>query len=157
MRPTFSPGDMVIVIPEPVSAVRVGQVISYQVPVGIHQVETHRVLHILHGGPHPTIQTKGDANNAPDPWTATLEGNTAWRLVAVVPKLGYAVNALRSRSVRLAAIFVAPGLLALLLIAEIWGFGSTDPEASASTPETDARPRAQRRLGLRTLRIEPEA
>ncbi|MGH2913172.1 MAG: S24/S26 family peptidase [Solirubrobacteraceae bacterium] len=34
MRPTFSPGDTILVAPEPVSAVRVGQVVSYQVPVG---------------------------------------------------------------------------------------------------------------------------
>ena len=84
MRPTFSPGDMVVVVPEPVSAVRVGQVISYQVPVGIHQVETHRIVKILQGGAHPTVQTQGDANNYHDPWTAKLEGNTAWRMVAVI-------------------------------------------------------------------------
>jgi signal peptidase I len=80
MRPTFSPGDMVIVTAEPVSAVRVGQVISYQVPTGIHQVETHRIVKILQGGAHPVIQTQGDANNWPDPWTAKLEGKTAWRI-----------------------------------------------------------------------------
>ena len=121
MRPTFSPGDMVIVVPEPVSAVRVGQVISYQVPVGIHQVETHRVVKILQGGPHPTVQTQGDANNYHDPWTAKLAGNTAWRMVAVVPHLGYVVNFLCGRSLQMVAIFVAPVLLALLLLVEIWG------------------------------------
>ncbi len=77
MRPTFSPGDMVIVTPEPVSAVRVGQVISYKVPTGVHQVETHRIVKILQGGAHPVVQTQGDANNWPDPWTAKLEGATA--------------------------------------------------------------------------------
>jgi signal peptidase I len=120
MRPTFSPGDMVLVAPEPVSAVRVGQVISYQVPVGVHQVETHRIVRILQGGAHPIVQTKGDANNWPDPWTARLEGNTAWRLIAVLPRLGYVVNWLRGRSVRTAAIVLAPALLALLVLSEIW-------------------------------------
>ena len=83
MRPTFSPGDMVFLAPEPVSAVRVGQVISYRVPVGIHQVETHRIVKILKGGANPVVQTKGDANNYPDPWTARLEGATAWHEVGV--------------------------------------------------------------------------
>jgi signal peptidase I len=129
MRPTFSPGDMVIDVPEPVSAVRVGQVISYQVPVGIHQVETHRIVHILQGGPHPTIQTQGDANNYHDPWTARLEGNTAWRMVAVIPHLGYVVNFLRGPALQKAAIFVAPALLALLMISEIWGFGAGEAKA----------------------------
>ena len=139
MRPTFSPGDMVIVVPEPVSAVRVGQVISYQVPVGIHQVETHRIVRILQGGPHPTVQTQGDANNYHDPWTAKLEGNTAWRMVAVAPRLGYVVNFLRGRSLQMAAIFVAPALLALLLLAEIWGFGGGESE-STSEPELESAP-----------------
>lgn len=120
MRPTFSPGDMVIVAPEPVSAVRVGQVISYQVPVGIHQVETHRVVRILQGGAHPVVQTQGDANNWPDPWTARLQGSTAWRLVAVIPRLGYVVNWLRRPGIRTAAIVIAPLLLALLVLSDIW-------------------------------------
>ncbi|HSZ14642.1 MAG TPA: signal peptidase I [Solirubrobacteraceae bacterium] len=121
MRPTFSPGDMVIVASEPVSAVRVGQVISYKVPTGVHQVETHRIVKILQGGAHPMVQTQGDANNWPDPWTAKLEGTTAWRMRAVVPDLGYVVNWLRGGSVRTAAIVLAPALLALLVLLEIWG------------------------------------
>jgi len=123
MRPTFSPGDMVLVAPEPVSAVRVGQVISYQVPVGAHQVETHRVVRILGGGAHPLVQTRGDANNWPDPWTARLDGRTAWRMIAVVPHLGYVVNWLRGRSIHTAAIVIAPLLLMLLVLFEIWDVG----------------------------------
>jgi signal peptidase I len=123
MRPTFSPGDMVIVTPEPVGAVRVGQVISYQVPSGIHQVETHRIIKIIQGGAHPVIQTQGDANNWPDPWTAKLEGNTAWRMRTVIPHLGYVVNWLRSRMLQRGAIVLAPVLLALLMLSEIWGVG----------------------------------
>ncbi len=124
MRPTFSPGDMAIVTPEPVSAVKVGQVISYKVPVGEHQVETHRVVRILQGGAHPLVQTRGDANNANDPWTARLEGDTAWQLRAVAPHLGYLINALRGHAVHVASIFVVPALLALMVLWEIWGFGA---------------------------------
>jgi signal peptidase I len=138
MRPTFSPGDMVVVVPEPVSAVRVGQVISYQVPVGIHQVETHRVVRILQGGAHPTVQTQGDANNWPDPWTAKLEGKTAWRMVTVIPHLGYLINGLRNRSVRVTAILIVPALLALLMLTEIWGIGGGERGLGG---------RAQRRAG----------
>ncbi len=140
MRPTFSPGDMVVVTPEPVSAVRVGQVISYQVPVGAHQVETHRVTRILQGGSHPVVQTQGDANNHPDPWTARLEGATAWRLTAVVPLLGYVVNWLRSPILRTAAIIVVPAVLALLAIFEIWGLGGSRAPADARSSERRPAP-----------------
>jgi signal peptidase len=121
MRPTFNPGDLVIVRPEPLREVRVGQVISYQVPVGVHQVETHRIVRVVHGGAHPVLQTKGDANNVRDPWTAQLSGTTAWRLAVVIPYGGYVINALRSRELHFAALVVAPGLVALLLLANLWG------------------------------------
>ncbi len=149
MRPTFSPGDMVVVAPEPVSAVRVGQVISYQVPTGVHQVETHRVVKILQGGAHPTIQTQGDANNYHDPWTAKLAGATAWRMVAVVPHLGYLVNLLRSGTLRLLAIMVAPLLLALAMLAEIWGSGGEEPAPAAQSQDRRRIPRT----GARRLRL----
>jgi signal peptidase len=139
MRPTFSPGDMVFSVPEPTSSVRVGQVISYRVPVGAHQIETHRVVKILQGGPNPIIQTRGDANTANDPWTARLEGRTAWRQVGVAPKLGYVVNALRARAVRMAAVLIAPLVLVLLLLSEIWGAPRT-----AGVPRSPDEQRARR-------------
>ena len=138
MRPTFSPGDVVIDVPEPISAVRVGQVVSYHVPVGIHQVETHRVVSITGPASEPTIQTRGDANNHNDPWTAKLEGTTAWRQVAVIPKLGYLLNAMRGHTAHLLAVIIAPALLAILLIVQIWGAGS------AGSAEPDAEPGTRR-------------
>jgi signal peptidase I len=143
MRPTFSPGDMVIDTPEPVSSVSVRQVISYQVPTGIHQVETHRIVKILQGGAHPVVQTQGDANNWSDPWTAKLGGNTAWRMRAVIPSLGYVVNWLRSSTLQKVAIFLAPAMLALLFLIEIWG-SQTPHERS---PGTQARTASHRIYG----------
>ena len=131
MRPTFDPGDLVIVRPEPLREVRVGQVIAYQVPVGAHQVETHRIVRVLHGGAHPVVQTKGDANDVRDPWTAKLSGTTAWRLAFVVPYGGYAINAFRSRPLHLAAVVLAPALLALLLLAKLWGLSPPDRRRSS--------------------------
>ena len=139
MRPTFSPGDMVIVAPEPVSAVRVGQVISYQVPVGIHQVETHRVVKILQGGAHPVIQTQGDANNWPDPWTAKLEGNTAWRMRRRGPASRLRGQLLRGRTLQQAAIIVAPALLALLMLSEIWGIGDAESQLAGGAASRAGR------------------
>lgn len=122
MVPTFRPGDIVVVRPEPMRELRVGQVITYQVPVGARQVETHRVIRILRGRgtDHPVIQTQGDANGAPDPWTAQLDGTTVWRLEGVVPKAGYALNALRGRFFQVLSILVVPGLLALLALRRLW-------------------------------------
>ena len=139
MRPTFSPGDVVLDVPEPISAVRVGQVVSYHVPVGIHQVETHRVVSITGPASEPTIQTRGDANNHNDPWTAKLEGKTAWRQVAVIPKLGYLINAMRSSTLHLLAVIIAPLLLALLFLAQIWGVGSNERRKERRVGALDRR------------------
>ena len=76
---------------------RVGQVISYHIPVGDHHVQSHRVIEVVRGGGQPLVRTKGDANTAPDPWTARLNGSTAWQVRAVVPKAGWAIVWLRSR------------------------------------------------------------
>lgn len=125
MKPTFSPGDVVIVRPEPIQRLRVGQVIAYAVPVGAHQVETHRVVAILRGQgtTSPVIQTKGDNNTVVDPWTAQLNGPTIWRLEAVVPKAGYAINLMRGRTFHLLSVIVIPSLLAIGAIARMWGLG----------------------------------
>jgi signal peptidase len=126
MKPTFSPGDVVIVRPEPIQRLRVGQVISYRVPVGVHQVETHRVVAILRGKgtDTPVIQTKGDNNTVVDPWTAQLNGTTVWRLEAVVPKVGYAINLMRDRTFHLFSVVLIPALFAIFAIARMWGIGT---------------------------------
>jgi signal peptidase I len=125
MNPTFSPGDIVVVRPEPIERLRVGQVISYAVPVGAHQVETHRVVKILRGQgtTTPVIQTKGDNNTVVDPWTAQLNGPTIWRLEAVVPKVGYAINLMRNRTFHLFSVILIPGSMAILALARMWGLG----------------------------------
>jgi signal peptidase I len=125
MQPTFSPGDIVVVRPEPIERLRVGQVISYAVPVGAHQVETHRVVKILRGQgtTTPVVQTKGDNNTVVDPWTAQLNGPTIWRLEAVVPKVGYAINLMRDRTFHLFSVILIPGSMAILALARMWGLG----------------------------------
>lgn len=125
MEPTFSPGDVIVVRPEPIESLRVGQIVSYRVPVGVHQVETHRVVKIVRGAgtDHPVIQTKGDNNTVVDPWTAQLGGTTIYRLEAVVPNAGYAINFMRGRMFHLISVLLIPAILALFAIARMWGLG----------------------------------
>ena len=122
MKPTFSPGDVVVVRQEPMQQLRVGQVISYAVPVGAHQVETHRVVKILRGRgtTAPVVQTKGDNNTVVDPWTAQLSGGKVYVLRAVVPYAGYGINAMRGRLFHTISVFLIPTLLALFAIRRIW-------------------------------------
>ena len=120
MVPTFAPGDVVVVEPEPLAAVRVGQVLSYRIPIGDHHVETHRVVRVVRGGAHPVVVTRGDANAAEDPWQARLGGATAWRVTHVIPKAGYAIGWLRSPIVHAVTVLLIPAALAALALLAIW-------------------------------------
>jgi signal peptidase I len=120
MVPTFAPGDAVVVTSEPAAAVRVGQIISYHIPIGDHHVETHRIVRIVSGGAHPVVITKGDANAAADPWRAKLIAPRVWHVRAVVPHLGTAIHALRGPTVHTLTTIVAPTIIVVLLLVRIW-------------------------------------
>ena len=120
MRPTFAPGDMLLVTPQAADQLRVGQVITYAIPIGDQHVETHRVVKILRREPTPIIITKGDANKAADPWQAELQGNEVWRVRGHAPKLGLLINSLRAPLIKLLAVLVAPFVLVALWLFEIW-------------------------------------
>ena len=120
MRPTFSPGDVIVVTPERARDLRAGQVISYHIPVDGRPVVTHRVVRVIEPGDEPIVQTKGDANNAVDPWQAKLHGGTIWRYRLSVPLLGYPILALREPRTHWLLVVFLPALLALYGVASIW-------------------------------------
>ncbi len=122
MQPVFSAGDMILTTPEPLRDVRVGQVITYAIPIGDMHTESHRVIKVLRGGSHPVVLTKGDANPAADPWNAKLRGRTVWRYRARLPFLGYAVIWLRVPFVRVLCLVMFPLLLAAVVLGRIWGY-----------------------------------
>jgi signal peptidase I len=121
MAPEINPGDVTIVTPIAVSEVTEGMVITYHRPIEDHSLVTHRVISV-ETAPDGTVsvQTKGDANAAADPWTATLEGDTAYQVRAVVPVLGHVIQALRAPIVTQVLLYGAPTLLVGWLLLTIW-------------------------------------
>ena len=108
MRPTVSPGDLAITSGVPIGSLGVGDVVVFIPPN-----ETQPVLHRIASRDGVVITTKGDANSIADPWRITLQGATAYRLVFVVPFLGW-LTELRS-----AALIGAGLIVALLILFEI--------------------------------------
>lgn len=88
--------------------------------MGDRRVESHRIVEILNPGALPAVRTKGDANRATDPWNAQLAGETAWVVTATVPELGFLILWMRNPNVRLASLFLAPGLLVVRTLLRIW-------------------------------------
>ena len=121
MAPGIDPGDVVVTTPIDVTDVTEGMVITYHQPIGDHALVTHRVVSVdktLDGA--VTIQTKGDANEANDPWTATLAGDTAYQVQAVIPELGHLIQALRTPVVAQVLTYGAPTLLVGWILLTIW-------------------------------------
>ena len=121
MAPEIDPGDITVVTPLAVEDVAAGMVIAYHIPIDDHRVVTHRVVSVERGEDGSvTVQTKGDANEALDPWQATLQGETAWQVQAVVPEVGHLIQALRTPVVSQVLLYGAPALLAGWLLLSIW-------------------------------------
>lgn len=120
MAPGIPVGALVIDVPEPAGQIRVGQVLTYQIPLLDHRVVSHRVVKVISDGPQPEVQTKGDANNSPDPWTAVITSPVAWRVWAVVPHAGQWIVDLRQPVVHKALVLGLPGLLTLMMLIQIW-------------------------------------
>ncbi|MBP2269273.1 signal peptidase [Pseudarthrobacter sp. PvP004] len=132
MAPLINPGDVVVTVPTPITDIKVGDVITYHIPVEDHRVETHRIIEITttaDGG--VAVQTKGDANNGIDPWIATLQGTTVDKQVATIPYVGNAIRTLREPIVMNTLMYGAPAILVIGMLASIW---TKDPN-EASTEE----------------------
>ncbi|MGY1855509.1 signal peptidase I [Modestobacter sp. SYSU DS0290] len=139
MSPVIDPGDVTIVTPLPVDEVEPGMIISYHIPIDDHRLVTHRVLSVEHGEDGSvTVETKGDNNDAVDPWKATLQGDTAWQVRAVVPELGHVIEALRTPVVSQALVYGAPALLAGWLLLTIWRPAET-PGPRSEDEDEEAR------------------
>ena len=118
MRPGLPVGGVVITERVPVSSLRVRDVVVFHRPDKPQELVVHRIVSLTPGPSGPAIKTQGDANNVPDPWQATLSGDTAYRAVFSVPLFGYVVVWAHSPTGRL--LFVLSGLL-LTIAAAVGG------------------------------------
>lgn len=140
MSPHIRPGDVIVDTPLALSDLRTGQVVTYHIPVGDHEVVSHRVIEVQRPAPGVVnIRTQGDANPAPDPWTATLTGDTVWQVRAVVPKAGMVIRALRTPWVHTALTGAVPVLVLVWMLMGIW-MPAKPAEVSAEPAEVSAEP-----------------
>ncbi|WP_197060598.1 signal peptidase I [Arthrobacter sp. L77] len=113
IAPSIVPSDVVVTTRQPVADVQV---------VEDHRVETHRVIEVITNADGTTaVRTKGDANEAVDPWIATLDGDHVHEQAFIIPGLGEAIRALRTPIVGTALVYGAPAVLVVGLLAMIGG------------------------------------
>ena len=109
MRPTVSPGDMAVTEAVPIGSLKVGDIIVFYPPGITAEPVMHRIVSLDNG----TIKTRGDANNVNDPWQVTLPGPKAYRMVAVVPLIGWLIELQRP------ALIFAGLLVGLVILLEL--------------------------------------
>lgn len=132
MAPLINPGDVVITKTIPLEDVKVGDILTYGIPVEDHRTVTHRVTEIsAYENGAAAIKTKGDANPNPDYWTSVLTGTTASKHVLTIPHLGTAIRSLREPAVLYTMLYGAPAVLVVWLTVNIW----RKPKESTETPE----------------------
>lgn len=109
MEPFIMTGDMVLVGPVATPPV-LDQVITFKNPEGV--TVTHRIIKVTGDPGQPTYTTKGDNNNAPDPYSTGLSSVVGvWKFT--IPKAGYfVVNA--GKPLGLTLILLTPVLLYLI-------------------------------------------
>jgi signal peptidase len=114
MTGTYDRGSVVFDKVVPVADLEVGDAITYTPPPGSGPSGriTHRIVWI--GSDQfgrRALRTKGDANEAADPWTFALDGATQARVDFHVPYVGYVLSVLAMRHARMLLI----GLPAILI------------------------------------------
>lgn len=130
MGATAPAGAVAFTTPLPTGDVRVGDVITYSIPVEDRRVVTHRVVEVVEAGDAPVVRTKGDASDAVDPWLARLDPGVAWKVRFSVPYAGHAVSFLRRPAVQLVLVRTLPLIVALVWLREIWGFPGRLPKVT---------------------------
>jgi signal peptidase len=121
MRPHYPVGAVLIDRPQPISSLRVGQVLTYGIPIDDHRVFSHRVIDIRRDASGAyLVRTKGDANNGPDPWIARITDKQVWTARAVVPHVGSVILTLRNPHQAKLALYVIPAVCAVWTLMGVW-------------------------------------
>ena len=119
MVPTLRVGSLAVDRSVPSASVQVGDVITFDDPYVRGRLVTHRTVRIFQTKRGLAYRTKGDANDARDPWTIRLPGQVG-RVAFSIPYAGYALWYLHTREVRTGLILFSALLLLTWMLRRIW-------------------------------------
>jgi signal peptidase len=125
MAPFAPKGAAVVVHRQPTSKIARGDVIVFNAPTNERPLVVHRVysIHRVHGA--AVIETKGDANDARDPWRFRIRSDQVWTVDHVLPSVGGALVALGQKDVRLGVLISGALIVLLLGLGTIWSLPQT--------------------------------
>lgn len=116
MTPAIRTGDVVAVHGVPATAVRVGDIVTFN---NHGRFTSHRVRSVVARGSRLAFVTQGDANTGQEHWQVAANG-TVGRVVDRVPMVGFVLVHVRSPVGQLGLIVLPALLLGLLVLRRIW-------------------------------------
>ena len=138
MQKTIPVGSLVVDQKVDPRQLEVGDVISFQKPLGARGLDTHRIVAIKNDKGMRLYQTKGDSNPVADPWIISFDrGMVAHRMVFSVPYAGNALIFARSPLGRLALIAY---VCLILLLSVFKGIAATAKDKTPPPTGTPTRP-----------------
>jgi signal peptidase len=146
MSPTIPMGAAIVVVERPVDELEAGDIVTWRASNGAYV--THRVIQVVEENGQPFVQTKGDANDSPDP-SAVPADAIVGVVEAWVPVAGYALIMMSTPTGLVSWLSFGLALLATDALLAGAGAGTTDaPRSPASKPtpaDRSARLEAVRR------------
>lgn len=119
MSGTFETGDMILLTKANASDLKPRDIITFDRPDKPGTLVTHRIVSIETNADGRQFVTKGDANDAPDPWRVPASGD-GWKYKTKIPKLGFVFGYLGTPQARLALLAIPATLLGILSLIDIW-------------------------------------
>lgn len=119
MRPAIAAGDLLITHVEPAGSIHRGAIVSFEDPALAGKLVTHRVIAIHRAGSRLEFVTKGDANAAPESWSAPRDASIGVLLFRV-PGIGRTIAWVSDPLARTVILTLAAVLLSTALLRRIW-------------------------------------
>lgn len=117
MEPALGVGGVVITRLIRVDEVKKGDVISYKIDA---QRITHRVIEVSKAAGKVQFQTKGDANEEPDPYAVIPKTEKVPKVVLYIPYFGFLAGFLKHKTNFFLLIGIPAALLVALYLWDIW-------------------------------------
>jgi signal peptidase len=138
MQPRIPIGSLVLARPLGAAQVRVGQVVMFKPPAPFttpgDRPVVHRVVSVRRVDGVLALQTKGDANSAPDPWVLDAERTTLFRPVGHSAAAGQLLRA-GGRTAPLLVFVLSMAAGTTVLLRRIWrGRAPSDRRVGAGVP-----------------------
>lgn len=88
MSPMLEAGDLAITRAEPANEIKIGDVVVLPRPDAPGQRYVHRIVELTPHPDGPVVRTKGDNNNAIDPYLLRITSSSVPLVVGSVPEVG---------------------------------------------------------------------